>query len=105
MGYFFFFGALTVSFVLGLLIGSLRSRMPLIPYVYGIVIILAYAALVMYAGISAARCWTCNGGGADDTRGFGFAVVAVYFGVLALVSLVGIGLGSRSSRRRLHRKA
>jgi hypothetical protein len=80
--------------ILGLAAGLARARYPRLPLIVAALIVLAYGAYLLSSGIWAARCWDCAYG-TQGIRSDAFLVGAVFFGVLAAATLIGIALGAR----------
>lgn len=95
------FGALPVLGILAGLAGMRYRRLPL--FAAGIVVA-AYGVYLASAGIWAATCWDCRVG-LSQTRNDFLLVSAIFTGLVAFTTLVGVALGARLSvvLRRLSR--
>ena len=80
--------------LLGVLAGLARARFPRAPFVVAGLVVTAYALYMAAVGIFAAQCWDCRGG-LGTTRGDGFIASAIFFGLIAVTTLIGIWLGAR----------
>ena len=89
------FGTLiSVLPVLGIVAGLARVKFRRAPIVAGGLVILTFGIYVAALGIWAVQCRDCLVG-TQNTRGEAFQSGAVFFGMIALATLLGIWLGAR----------
>ncbi len=82
--------------VIGVAAGLARAKFRRLPLVAAAIVLVAYLAYIVSISAWAATCWDCEAG-LSETRGDVLFLSAVFFGLYALLTLVGIWLGARFS--------
>lgn len=80
--------------VLGVVMGLAGMRYRRVPLFAAGIVVAAYGVYIASAGIWAATCWDCKVG-LSQTRNDILLVSAVFIGLTALTTLVGVALGAR----------
>jgi hypothetical protein len=80
--------------VLGVVMGLSGARYRRLPLLAACFVAAAYGVYVASAGIWAATCWDCRAG-VNQTRNDVLLASAVFFGLVAVTTLVGVALGAR----------
>jgi len=79
--------------VLGILAGLARAKFPRAPYIAAGIVLGVYGLALVVIGSWAGRCWDCRG--LSETRSDVFLVAAIWLGLIAFTTLLGIWLGAR----------
>ncbi len=88
------FGTLvSVLPLLGVVAGLARAKFRRVPVVAAGLVALAYGVYMAAVGVWAVRCWDCRG--LSETRGEALTAAALFFGLIAAATLLGIWLGAR----------
>ena len=88
------FGALLAALpLLGILAGVARVKFPRLPIVAAGLVAVSYGLYLAAVGTWAGICWECRG--VSQTRGDVFTVSAIFFGLIAFTTLLGVWLGAR----------
>ncbi|MBI4571491.1 MAG: hypothetical protein HY723_06035 [Chloroflexi bacterium] len=80
--------------VLGVVMGLAGARYRRLPLLAACFVAAAYGVYLASAGVWAATCWDCRVG-VSQTRNDILLVSAVFFGLVAFATLVGVALGAR----------
>ena len=87
---------LTILPVLGIAAGLARVKFQRVPLVAAGLVAAVYGLSMAAVGIWTATCWDCSVG-TQNSRGEAFTAAAIFFGLIAFTTLLGIWLGARLS--------